>query len=86
MEARENQRDFRRAVLRKQRQSERGTAMAEIINLRRARKEKARAAKSTDAEANRVKHGIAKPLRKRAREQQEKSARTVDAHKLDERK
>jgi hypothetical protein len=60
--------------------------MAKIINLRRVRKEKARAAKSADGEANRAKHGIAKPLRALAKARKEKSTRIVDAHKLDEEK
>jgi len=57
--------------------------MAEIINLRRARKGKARAAKAEEAEANRVKHGIAKPIRELAKARREKEKRAADAHKLD---
>jgi len=58
--------------------------MAEIINLRRARKGKARAAKAEEAEASRVKHSIAKPIRELAKARREKEKRAADAHKLDE--
>ena len=57
--------------------------MAEIINLRRARKGKARDAKAAEAEANRVKHGVAKNVRDLAKARAEKDARAADAHKLD---
>jgi hypothetical protein len=56
----------------------------EIVNLRRARKAKARTKEAAQAEANRVKHGVAKPLRALAKKQREKSDSAVDAHKLDE--
>jgi len=57
--------------------------MAEIVNLRRARKAKARDAKAAEADANRTKHGIAKPVRDLAKARAEKDKRTADAHKLD---
>jgi hypothetical protein len=57
--------------------------MADIVNLRRARKAKARDAKSAEAEANRTKHGIAKPVRDLARARADKDRAAVDAHKLD---
>ena len=56
--------------------------MSEIVNLRRARKDKARTAKAKEAEANRAKHGVAKPLRELAEARSAKSARDLDAHKL----
>ncbi|HVP83972.1 MAG TPA: DUF4169 family protein [Rhizomicrobium sp.] len=56
--------------------------MSEIVNLRRARKEKARAAKSKDADANRAKHGVAKPLRDLAEARTAKAARDLESHKL----
>ncbi len=56
---------------------------AEIVNLRRARKGKARDAKAAEADANRIKHGVAKPVRALAKARAEKDAKTVDAHKLD---
>jgi len=58
--------------------------MSDIINLRRARKNKDRAAKAAKADANRVAHGIAKPARDLAKARRDKDARVADAHKLDE--
>jgi len=58
--------------------------MADIINLRRARKNKARAEKAAKSDANRVTHGIAKPVRNLAKARRDKDARIVDAHKLEE--
>lgn len=56
--------------------------MSEIINLRRARKEKARATKTSEADANRAKHGVAKPLRDLAKARSAKASHELDAHKL----
>jgi Domain of unknown function (DUF4169) len=58
--------------------------MAEIVNLRRARKGKARSEKEREAEANRARHGVAKSARDLAKAREEKDKRTVDAHKLDD--
>lgn len=60
--------------------------MSEIVNLRRARKEKARAAKNKEAESNRAKHGVAKSFRSVTEAQTKKSERDLDAHKLDNEK
>jgi len=60
--------------------------MAEIVNLRRARKGKARDAKAAEADANRAKHGVAKPVRELAKARSAKEKRAVDAHKLDREK
>jgi len=57
--------------------------MAEIVNLRRARKRKARAAAEEVAEANRLKHGVAKSERDHARAEQERLRRDTDSKKLD---
>jgi hypothetical protein len=57
--------------------------MAEIVNLRRVRKAKTRDAKAADADANRARHGIAKPVRDLAKARAEKTLKDVDAHKLD---
>ena len=57
--------------------------MSEIVNLRRARKAKARHAKEVVAEANRAEHGISKSAHKAAKKRAEIAARDVDAHKLD---
>jgi hypothetical protein len=56
----------------------------EIVNLRRARKAKKRAADAAEADANRVKHGVAKSERDLAKAQREKVERAADAHKLDD--
>jgi hypothetical protein len=58
--------------------------MAEIVNLRRVKKAKARAEKSAEAYANRTKHGVAKPVRDLAKARDEKEKKIIDAHKLDE--
>jgi Domain of unknown function (DUF4169) len=57
--------------------------MAELINLRRARKAKAKAEKSKAAEANRAAHGIAKPVRKLAEARTKKAEQTFSGHKLE---
>ena len=56
--------------------------MSEIVNLRRARKEKARAAKSKEADNNRAKHGVAKPLRDLTEARMAKASRDLASHKL----
>lgn len=58
--------------------------MSDIINLRQARKAKARHAKDVVAEANRAKHGISKSAHKRAQVAAERDASKVEAHRLDE--
>jgi hypothetical protein len=57
--------------------------MAELINLRRARKAKAKAEKDKIADANRVTHGTPKDLRDLAKARAEKAARDLDGHKKD---
>jgi hypothetical protein len=60
--------------------------MAEIVNLKRVKKARARAEKEAQADANRIKHGTPKALRDLARARDEKAAREIDAHKLDKEK
>ena len=55
--------------------------MAEIVNLRRARKAKGRADKEQTAEASRIVHGTPRALRDLAKARAEKAARDLDAHK-----
>jgi hypothetical protein len=55
--------------------------MAEIVNLRRARKAKGRAEKDKAAEASRIAHGAPKTARELAKARAEKAARALDAHK-----
>lgn len=57
--------------------------MAEIVNLRRVKKAKARAEKSAQAEANRARHGTPKAVRDLAKVQEEKAKENLDSHKLD---
>jgi len=57
--------------------------MAEIVNLKRARKAKARRAKEAVAEANRVQHGVAKSAHKLAKARAKIATKDVEAHKLD---
>ncbi|HEY2835557.1 MAG TPA: DUF4169 family protein [Rhizomicrobium sp.] len=58
--------------------------MAELINLRRARKAKARNDKEKAAEANRLLHGTPKNLRDLAKARGDKALRDLDAHKKDQ--
>jgi hypothetical protein len=56
--------------------------MAEIVNLKRAKKAKARAAAEADAAANRAHHGTPKAARDLAQARREKDAEKIDAHRL----
>ena len=58
--------------------------MSEIINLRRARKSKARHAKEIVAEASRAEHGVSKSAHNLAKARIKKAKRDVDAHRLEE--
>ncbi len=58
--------------------------MAEIVNLRRVKKAKARAAESAQADANRTKHGVAKSVRDLAQARSEKDKQELSAHKLED--
>ena len=57
--------------------------MAEIVNLRRARKAKVRAEKDKTAEANRVAHGTPKAVRKLEDARKTQAAERLSAHKLE---
>jgi len=57
--------------------------MAEIVNLRRARKAKAHTKATAQAHANRVKHGTRKGERNLARAEAAKTAHDLAARKLD---
>ncbi|MEM7728684.1 MAG: DUF4169 family protein [Pseudomonadota bacterium] len=54
-----------------------------VVNLRTARKRKAKAAASEASNANRIAHGLSAAQRKAARDAQDGLDRHVDAHKLD---
>lgn len=57
--------------------------MAEIVNLNRARKAKARAEKEETAAANRVLHGTPKAARNLAEARKDKADGTLSGHKLE---
>jgi hypothetical protein len=57
--------------------------MADLINLRRARKARAKAENDKRAEANRVLHGTPKAARKLAEARGEKADRALSGHKLE---
>ena len=57
--------------------------MAEIVNLRRFTKQKARAEKDKVAEANRLAHGTPKQARKLEQARAEKADKRLSGHKLE---
>jgi hypothetical protein len=57
--------------------------MAEIVNLNRARKRKAKAEKGKMAEANRILHGTPKHLRNLAEARKDKADQLLTGHKLE---
>lgn len=57
--------------------------MADIINLRQKRKEKARSEKEKQAEANRQKHGRTKAEKKHTKMESEIAERRLEGHKRD---
>lgn len=58
--------------------------MSNVVNLRQARKQKARHEKDVVAEANRVKHGIAKSAHNKAKIMAAHQDSRLEGHKLDE--
>jgi len=58
--------------------------MAEIINLNRVRKQKARQEREAEAAANRRKFGRTGAEKKQDRLEREREAREIDGKKLDE--
>ena len=58
--------------------------MSDVVNLRQARKEKARQEKGAAAEANRVKHGTPKSVHKKAKVIAEEDSKRLEGHKLDD--
>lgn len=57
--------------------------MGEVVNLRIARKRKARTEKAAEADANRLKHGRSKAERQQARDEAERAALHLDGHRRD---
>jgi hypothetical protein len=62
----------------------REAAMAEIVNLNKLRKAKARAEDESHAQANRIKHGRTKAEKENDRRAEERSARLHEGKKLEE--
>ncbi|WP_158766746.1 DUF4169 family protein [Terricaulis silvestris] len=58
--------------------------MGDILNLRRARKAKARQDAETEAAAKRLQHGQSKAGKKLSKAEQEAAARKLDGHKRDD--
>lgn len=57
--------------------------MADIINLRRARKAKARTHAAAEADASRLKHGRTKAEKALSRTEEQRASETLTAHRLD---
>ncbi len=57
--------------------------MAEIVNLNRMRKAKARAEKGKQAEANRALHGTPKAIRKLSEARKDKAEQRLSGHRLE---
>jgi Domain of unknown function (DUF4169) len=57
--------------------------MAEIVNLRRARKDKARQQRESEADANRRRFGRTKAEKAADKDAQERSLRDIDGKKID---
>ena len=57
--------------------------MAEIINLKRARKARAKADKEKTAESNRVLHGTPKTVRNLAEARKNKANEALSGHRLE---
>jgi hypothetical protein len=58
--------------------------MGDVVNLRGARKLKARAEAEATAQANRIAHGRTKAEKKRTKADQEAAERKLDGHKRDD--
>lgn len=59
--------------------------MADIVNLRLARKRKERQRRETAAAGNRVRHGRSKSERKAAEHAEDAASRLLDGHRRDRR-
>ena len=57
---------------------------AEIINLRRARKAKARVERATEAAANRRRFGRSKDEKRKEAAERERAARSIEGHRRDD--
>jgi hypothetical protein len=57
--------------------------MAEIVNLRRVRKQKAREEDAARADANRARFGVKKPERQQREAEEDRAARAHEGHKIE---
>ena len=57
--------------------------MSKIVNLNRARKERARTEKRAQGDANAARHGQSKAQKAKARAEADKARRDLDGHKLE---
>ena len=57
---------------------------AAVLNLRKARKDRARAAARADADANRARHGASKADKSLADARKAKAARDLDGHRRED--
>ena len=57
--------------------------MAEIVNLRMARKRAAKEKTGRDAAEQRLAYGVSKPERERAEADRDKARQTLDQHRID---
>ena len=55
--------------------------MGELINLRRARKQRRREQGEAVAAANRLAHGVSKAAKREAREERERAERALEGHR-----
>ena len=58
-----------------------GLGLGEIVNLRRARKQRRRDQDDATAEANRLAHGVGKAAKREAREERERAERALEGHR-----
>ncbi len=58
--------------------------MSNVVNLTRHRKQKARADKRREADANALRHGLTKAEKSLTKAQLDKAARTLDGHSTKE--
>ena len=59
----------------------RGLGLGEIVNLRRARKQRRRDQDEAAAAANRLAHGVGKTAEREARAERERAERTLEGHR-----
>jgi len=57
--------------------------VAKLVNLRRARKQRARLERQRQADANAALHGISKDVKDTARQAEEQRVTRLDSHRLD---